>query len=111
MTLMAAGASGGFSVRSGALVAGASQVLEQQQRCAQVATAVAGLIAQMAGSAGHQELADALVAASESGARAYTVGEALYERVADGLQNSAGEYDRAEQAATQQAQAVMGSLW
>jgi hypothetical protein len=41
----------------------------------------------------------------------YAVAGALYDHVADGLQRSAAEYHRAEQAITQQAQAVMMSLW
>jgi hypothetical protein len=111
MTLTAGAGSGGFSVRTGDLAAGSGQVLGQQQRCAQLAADVTALIAQMAGSTGHQGLTDALVTASQSGMQTYAVAGALYDHVADGLQRSAAEYHRAEQAITQQAQAVMMSLW
>ncbi len=112
MTFTADGAGGGgFSVRAGELAAGSGQVLGQQQRCEELASAVVALMAQMAGSAGHQGLADALVTASESGTRTYAVAGALYSHVADGLQRSAEEYDQAEQANIQQAQAVMAKLW
>lgn len=111
MGLAAGGGSGGFSVRAGDLAAGSGQVLAQQQRCAQLATAITGLMAQMAGSAGHQGLASALVAASEAGVQTYAVAGGLYGHVAGGLRRSAGEYDRAEQAITAQARAVMESLW
>ena len=69
------------------------------------------LIAQMAGSAGHQGLADALVTASQSGMQTYAVAGALYDHVASGLRRSADEYDRAEQAIIQQAQAAVMSPW
>ena len=48
--------------------------------------------------------------ASQSGVQTYAVAGALYDHVADGLRRSAGEYDQAEQAITQQAQAVLTSL-
>jgi hypothetical protein len=111
MELTEGAGGGGFSVRAGDLAAGSGQVLDQQQRCEQVATAVAGLIAQMAGAAGHPGLTGALVTASQSGVQTYAVAGALYDHVTDGLRRSASEYDQAEQAITQQAQAVMTSLW
>ena len=110
MESAAGGGAGGFSVRADDLAAGSPQVLDQQQRCVQVAAAVAGLIAQMAGSAGHSGLTDALVTASQSGTRTYAVAGALYGHVAGGLRRSAGEYDRAEQAITSQAHAAMTRL-
>ena len=110
MESAAGGGAGGFSVRAGDLAAGSPQVLDQQQRCKQVATAVTALIAQMAGSAGHPGLTGALLTAAQSGMQTYAVAGALYDHVADGLRRSAGAYDRAEQAITQHAQAVMTSL-
>jgi hypothetical protein len=111
MTLTAGAGSGGFSVRTGDLAAGSGQVLGQQQRCAQLAADVTALIAQMAGSTGHQGLTDALVTASQSGMQTYAVAGALYDHVASGLRRSADEYDRAEQAIIQQAQAAVMSPW
>ena len=61
MELTEGAGGGGFSVRAGDLAAGSGQVLNQRQRCEQVATAVGGLIAQMAGAAGHPGLTGALV--------------------------------------------------
>lgn len=111
MDLTAGAGASGFSVRTGDLAAGSGQVLDQQQRCARLAAAVTALIAQMADTAGHPGLADALVTASQSGLQTYAVAGALYDHVAEGLRRSAAEYGRAEQANTQQAQAVMTSSW
>jgi len=111
MGLAADGNSGGFSVHAGDLAAGAGPVLDQQQRCARLAAAITGLMAQMAGSAGHPGLTGALVSASQAGAQSYAVAGGLYGHVAGGLRRSAGEYDRAEQAITAQARAVLESVW
>lgn len=97
----------GYTVHFGELASGSGEVTKQGQQCTEVATAVVGAIAHMAGAAGNPSLADALVGASETGTQTFLVTTGLYSYVAGGLRQSAAGYRNAEQSVIQS----LGGLW
>jgi hypothetical protein len=100
----------GFGVRPADLAAGSSQVVRQQQRCAQVSAVVVEVIAQMAGAVGYEALASELIGVSESATQAFLVTGGLYDYVAQNLRQSANTYDQAEQATLTSVQAISRKL-
>jgi hypothetical protein len=99
--------SAGYTVHIGELASGSGKVTKQGQQCTEVATAVVGAIAQMAGAAGDSALADALVAASETGTQTFLVTSELYSYVAGGLTRSAANYRNADLAVIRS----IGGMW
>ena len=86
----------GFTVHPGELAGGSGKVTEQGQQCTDIATAVAGAIAEMAGAAGESVLADALVSASQAGTSTFLTATELYSYVAASLTRTAAGYQKAE---------------
>lgn len=87
----------GFTVTPFVLRVGSQDVAGLQGTCQAIAEDVAGTLAAMAGSAGHQGLSASLTRAAGQGGRSFTTMWAAYGHTSHGLAASAQNYLDAEQ--------------